>query len=72
MCYTIPGKILAIHYSHNSSKVGMRQQYTNLQTLCPANFQIWLSFDHNNIGHDHQENLREQIYLPCPAFTKIQ
>ena len=28
----------------------------NLQTMCPANFRIWLSFDHNNVGHDHPQN----------------
>ena len=46
---------------------------TNLQTMCPANFRIWLSFGHNNIGHDHQQNSTapEQVYPTCPAFTKI-
>ena len=46
---------------------------TNLQTMCSANFQIWLSFDHNNFGHNHQRNSTapEQIYSACPAFTKI-
>ena len=46
---------------------------TNLQTMCPANFRIWLPFDHNNVGHDHQQNSTapEQVYLTCPAFTKI-
>ena len=41
--------------------------------MCPASFRIWLSFNHNNIGHDHQQNSMapEQIYLACPAFTKI-
>ena len=29
---------------------------TNLQTMCPANFRVWLPFDHNNIGHDDQQN----------------
>ena len=45
---------------------------TNLHTMCPANFQIWLSFDHNNIGHDHQQKLTapEQIYPTCPALPK--
>ena len=23
-------------------------------TMCPASFRIWLSFDHNNIGHDYE------------------
>ena len=46
---------------------------TNLQTTCPANFRIWLPFNHNNIRHNHQQNLMatEQIYFACPAFTKI-
>ena len=46
---------------------------TNLQTMCPANFRIWLPFDHNNVGHDHQQNSMapEQVYPTCPAFTKI-
>ena len=46
---------------------------TNLQTMCPANFQIWLTFDHNNVEHDHQQNstAQEQVYPTCPAFTKI-
>ena len=39
----------------------------------PANFRIWLPFDHNNFGHNHQRNSTapEQIYSACPAFTKI-
>ena len=47
--------------------------FTNLQTMCPANFRIWLPFDHNNIGHNHQQNSTapEQVYPTCPAFTKI-
>ena len=46
---------------------------TNLQTMCPAIFRIWLPFDHNNVGHDHQQNSTapEQVYPTCPAFTKI-
>ena len=46
---------------------------TNLQTMCPANFRIWLTFDHNNIGHNHQQNSMssERVYLTNPAFTKI-
>ena len=46
---------------------------TNLQTMCPASFRIWLPFDHNNVGHDHQQNSTapEQVYPTCPAFTKI-
>ena len=46
----------------------------NLQTMCPANFRIWLPFDHNNFGHNHQRNSTapEQIYSACPAFTKIR
>ena len=34
---------------------------------------IWLPFDHNNAGHDHQQNSTtpEQVYPTCPAFTKI-
>ena len=46
---------------------------TNLQTMCRADFRTWLPFDHNNIGHYHQQNLTapEQIYPACPAFTKI-
>ena len=45
---------------------------TNLQTMCPVNFRVWLPFDHNNIGHNHQQNFTapEQIYPACPAFTK--
>ena len=46
---------------------------TNLQTMCPANFRIWLTFDHNNIGHNHQQNSTapEEVYPTCTAFTKI-
>ena len=46
---------------------------TNLQTMCPANLRIWLPFDRNNVGHDHQQNSTapEQVYPTCPAFTKI-
>ena len=42
-------------------------------TMCQVNFRIWLPFDHNNIGHDHQPNSMapEQVYPTCPAFTKI-
>ena len=29
---------------------------TNLQTISTGNFRIWLSFHHNNIRHDHQQN----------------
>ena len=29
---------------------------TILQTMCPANFRIRLTFDHNNFGHNHQRN----------------
>ena len=38
-----------------------------------ANFRIWLPFDHNNVGHDHQQNSTapEQVYPTCPAFSKI-
>ena len=45
----------------------------NLWIMCPDNFRIWLLFDHNNIGHNHQQNSTapEQIYQACPAFTKI-
>ena len=41
--------------------------------MCPANFRIWLPFDHNNFGHNHQRNSTapEHIYLACPGFTKI-
>ena len=41
--------------------------------MCPVNFRIWLPFDHNNIGHNHQQNSTapEQIYPACPVFTKI-
>ena len=47
---------------------------TNLQTMCPANFQIWLTFDHNNIGHNHQQSSTapEEVYPTCPAFAKIR
>ena len=46
---------------------------TNLQTMCPGSFQIWLPFNHNSFGHNHQRNSTapEQIYSACPAFTKI-
>ena len=46
---------------------------TNLKTMCQANSQIWLPFDHNNIGHNYQQNSAapEQIYPACRAFTKI-
>ena len=46
---------------------------TNLQTMRPASFRIWLPFDHNNVGHDHQQNSMapEQVYPTCHAFTKI-
>ena len=39
----------------------------------PANFRIWLTFDHNNIEHNHQQNspAPEQVYPTCPAFAKI-
>ena len=45
---------------------------TNLQTMCPANFRIWLTFDHNNIGHNHQQNSTapKRVYPIYPAFTK--
>ena len=67
------------HVSPNQTfsqqKIGTQPVHhiTNLQTMCPANFRIWLPFDHNNIGHDHQQNSTdpEQIYSACPAFTKI-
>ena len=34
---------------------------------------ILSTIDHNNIGHNHQQNSTapEQIYPACPAFTKI-
>ena len=40
----------------------------NLQAMCPASFRIWLPFDHNNIGHDHQQHsmASEQGYPICP------
>ena len=46
---------------------------TNLQTICPANSRIWFPFHHNNIGHDHQQNITalEEVYPTCPALTKI-
>ena len=46
---------------------------TNLQTMCPASLRIWLPFDHNNIGHNHQQNSTapEQIYPACSASTTI-
>ena len=46
---------------------------SNLPTLCPANFRIWLSYDHNNIRHDHKQNSMapEQVYPTFPTFTKI-
>ena len=49
------------------------RHFTNLQTMCPANFRIWLTFDHNNIKHNHQQNSKapEQVYLTCRAFIKI-
>ena len=36
-------------------------------------FAIWLFFDHNNIGHNHQQHSMapEQIYPACPAFAKM-
>ena len=37
--------------------------------MCPANFRIWLPFDHNHIGHNHQQ-APEQIYLACPKLPK--
>ena len=46
---------------------------TNLQNNVSGQFRIWLPFDHNNIGHDHQQNSTapEQVYPTSPAFTKI-
>ena len=45
---------------------------TNLQTTCLANFRTWLPFDHNNIGHGHQQNSTapEQIYPACLRLPK--
>ena len=46
---------------------------TNLQAMCPANFSIWLTFNHNNIRQDHQQNSMalEHVYPTCPVYTKI-
>ena len=40
--------------------------------MCPINFRIWFPFDHNNIGHDHQQSSTapEQVYPTCPNSPK--
>ena len=61
--------------TYSQYKMGTQpvHRITSLQTMCLANFRIWLTFDHNNIGHNHQQNSMapEQVYPSCPAFTKI-
>ena len=50
---------------------------TNLQTMCQANFRIWLPFDHNNIGHDHQQNSMApekfiRLALRLPKYISVK
>ena len=63
------------HQTSNQQKMGTHPVHhtTNRQTMCLANFRIWLPFDHNNFRHNHQRNSTapEQVYSACPAFTKI-
>ena len=63
------------HLIRLQQKMGTQpvQHVTNLQTMCPVNFRVWVSFDHNNIEHDNQQHSTapEQIYPSCPEFTKI-
>ena len=45
--------------------------------MCPANFRIWLPFDHNNIRHNHQQNSRVQnksirLALRLPKYISIK
>ena len=58
-----------------NKKMGTQNVYdiTNLQTMCTANFRMWLTFDRNNIGHNHQQNSAgpKQVHPTYPVFTKI-
>ena len=49
----------------------------NVQTMCPANFRIWFPFDHNKVGHDHQQNQRLQnkfirLALRLPKYISVK
>ena len=45
---------------------------TNFKTMCLANFRIWLNFNHNNIGHNHQQKSMapEQVIWFAPHLPK--
>ena len=46
---------------------------TNLQTMCPANFRIWLPFDHSNVGHDHLQNsTAPEPALRLPKYISVK
>ena len=72
----ILGRCNTRNQTFSQQKMGTQPVYhiTNIQTMCPANFRIWLPSDRNNIRHNHRQQnsmAPEQIYLACPAFTKI-
>ena len=62
-----------------NKKVGTKPVHyiTNLQTMCLANFRIWLPFDHNNVRCDHQQNQWLQnkfiwLALHLPKYISVK